>query len=72
MHEDVGRELGIESMKWRVITVTAAQVFSLSQFETVAKEAAAHLRWRLYPRVMGETPERITLHEELESWMFRG
>ena len=70
MHEDVGRTLGIESMGWRVMTLTSPQVFDWTRFETVAKEAAAYLKFRLYPRVMGATPQRLTLHEELESWMF--
>ena len=70
MKEDVGRILGIESMDWRVITVTSPQVFDLSYFETIAKSAAAHLKWRLYPRILGDTPARRALHDELESWMF--
>jgi hypothetical protein len=70
MHEDVGRTIGIESMGWRVITLTGSQVFSMERFETVAKEAAKHLKWRLYPRALGDTPARRALHDNLESWMF--
>ena len=44
MKSDVGRELGIEHMGWRVITVTSSQVLDLARFEVVAKEAAARLK----------------------------
>jgi len=70
MQDDVGRILGIEKMGWRVITITSPQVFDPIRFETVAKEAAAHLKWRLYPQVLGDTAARRELRDELESWMF--
>ena len=69
MKSDVGRELGIEHMKWRVITVTSPQVFDIDQFETVAKEAAVRIGKRLFGRVLGRIPARQALHEELSSWM---
>ena len=70
MHDDVGRAIGIESMGWRVMTITGAQVFDADRFETVAKQAAKHLKRRLYPRVLGDTPARRALRDSLESWMF--
>ena len=72
MKSDVGRELGIERMGWRVMTVTSPQVLDAVRFEVVAKEAASHLKWRLYPRVLGATPERRALRADLEAWMFGG
>lgn len=69
MKSDVGRELAIEHMGWRVITVTSPQVLDSSRFEVVAKEVASHLKKRLYPRVMGDTQERLALREELEQWI---
>lgn len=71
MKQDVGRTLGIEHMGWRVITVTSPQVFDIGKFETVAKEAASHMKVRLYPRVLGKTPARMALHDELDAWMSR-
>ena len=70
MKSDVGRELGIEHMGWRVMTVTSPQVLDASRFEVVAKEAAAYLRKRLYSQVLGVTQERLALRGELEEWMF--
>ena len=70
MQDDVGRTLGIESMGWRVMTITSPQVFDPIRFETIAKEAAAHLKWRLYPKVLGDTTTRRELRDELESWIF--
>lgn len=70
MKSDVGRELGIEHMGWHVITVTSSQVFDLERFEVVAKEAASHLKKRLYAQFMGATQERQALRDELEQWMF--
>ena len=70
MKSDVGRELGIEHMGWRVMTVTSPQVFDEEQFEVVAKEAAAHLKKRLYPHVLGATVARGSLRYDLNTWMF--
>lgn len=70
MKSDVGRELGIEHMGWRVITVTSAQVFDADRFEVVAREVASRLKKRLYPQVLGATQERSTLRDELDRWMF--
>ena len=70
MKSDVGREIGIEHMEWHVITVTSPQVLDLDRFEVVAKEAAAHLKKRLYPQYLGAIQERRVLHDELEQWMF--
>ena len=70
MKSDVGRELGIEHMGWRVITVTSPQVFNADRFETVAKEAASHLGKRLRARVFEASLERNTLRYDLERWMF--
>lgn len=70
MKSDVGRQLGIEHMGWRVITVTSPQVFDTIQFETVAKEAAAHLHKRLRPSVFEAMVQRSALRFELEKWMF--
>ena len=65
MHSDVGRELGIEHMVWRVITVTSPQVLNENQFETVAKEAAKHMKKRLRPSVFEATVQRSALRYEL-------
>lgn len=70
MKSDVGRELGIEHMGWRVITVTSPQVLDASQFETVAKEAAARLGKRLRASVFEATAQRNNLRYELEQWLF--
>lgn len=70
MKDDVGRILGIEHMKYRVITVTSSQVFDITQFEVVANEVAAHLGRRLHPRILGYTQARQALHDELSQWMF--
>lgn len=70
MKSDVGRELGIEHMGWRVLTVTSPQVLDASQFETVAKEAATRLRKRLRPSALDASAQRNALRHELEQWMF--
>ena len=70
MKSDVGRELGIEHMGWKVITITSPQVLDASQFETVAKETAARLRKRLRPSVFEATAQRSALRYELNQWMF--
>ena len=70
MKSDVGRELGIEHMGWKVITITSPQVLDATQFETVAKEAAARLRKRLRPSVFEAAAQRNALHYELNQWMF--
>lgn len=69
MRSDAGRVLGLEHMGWTVITVTSLQVFDIDRFEVVAKKAAAHLGQQLNPRILGWTPARIALHNELEAWM---
>lgn len=71
MKSDVGRELGIEHMGWRVITVTSPQVFDADQFEVVAKEAAAVVGKRLRPVVFEARLQRSTLRQELHRWMFK-
>lgn len=71
MKSDVGRELGIEHMGWRVITVTSPQVLDTLQFETVAKEAANHLKKRLRSQVFDAGAQRLNLRYELEQWMFK-
>lgn len=70
MKSDVGRELGIEHMGWRVITITSPQVFDADQFEVVAKEAAARMRKRLRKSALEATLQRDALRHELEQWMF--
>lgn len=70
MKSDVGRELGIEHMGWRVITVTSLQVMDAAQFETVAKEAASYLRKRLRPSVFEAAMQRNNLRHELGRWTF--
>lgn len=70
MKSDVGRELGIEHMGWRVITITGPQVFNTDQFETVAKEAAKRLRKRLRSSTLDATVQRNALRSNLEQWMF--
>ena len=68
MRSDVGRELGIERMEWKVITVTYPQVVNIDQFEVVASEAAKRLGKRLYKKDMGMTQKRMRLHDELYAW----
>ena len=70
MKSDVGRELGIEHMGWKVITITSPQVLDATQFETAAKEAAARLRKRLRPSVFEAAAQRNALRYELDQWMF--
>ena len=70
MKSDVGRELGIEHMGWRVLTVTSPQVFNEIEFEIVAKEAAKVIGKRLKSNALGVTPQRMTLRNELHKWMF--
>ena len=70
MKSDVGRELGIKHMGWRVLTVTSPQVFDADRFETVAKEVAAAIGKHLRPRVFEATLQRNSLRYELERWMF--
>jgi hypothetical protein len=72
MKSDVGRELGIEHMGWRVMTVTSPQVFDANRFETVAVDAAAVVGKRLRPAAFEATPQRMTLRHELHRWMFAG
>ena len=70
MKSDVGRELGIEHMGWRVMTVTSPQVFDEVRFEVVAVDAAAAIGKRLRPAVFEATQERSRLRHELHMWMF--
>ena len=69
MKSDVGRELGIESMGWHVMTVTSPQVLDANRFEIVAKEAAKRLGKRLDARTLNATLARNALRYELEQWM---
>lgn len=69
MKSDVGRELGIEHMGWRVITVTSSQVLDADQFEIVAKEAAERIRKRIRSYALEATRQRSNLRYELERWM---
>ena len=71
MRHDAGRALGIERMGWRVMPITCLQVFDIDKFEVVAKEIAAYLNVRLRNRIIGRTPARMALHEELDAWMSR-
>ena len=70
MKSDVGRELGIEHMGWRVMTVTSPQVFDEGRFEVVAVDAAAAIGKRLRPVAFEATLERARLRHELHTWMF--
>ena len=70
MKSDVGRELGIEHMGWRVITVTSPQVLDADQFEVVAKEAAAVIGKRLRKATPNALMQREVLRYELKQWMF--
>ena len=70
MRSDVGRTLGIEHMGWQVITVTSPQVFDIDEFEVVAKSAAKRIGRKLSSRILGQTPARWELRDELRHWMF--
>ena len=70
MKSDVGRELGIEHMGWRVMTVTSAQVFDENRFEVVAIDAAATIGKRLQKAVFEAVQQRGFLRNELHQWMF--
>ncbi len=70
MKSDVGRELGIEHMGWRVITITSPQVLDEVQFDTVAKEVATCLQRRLRASVYEAAVQRGALRYELEQWTF--
>ncbi len=70
MKNDIGRELGIEHMGWKVITVTSPQVIDGVQFETVAKEVAACLQRRLRASVFEASVRRGALRYEIERWTF--
>lgn len=69
MRSDVGRELGIEHMGWRVMTLTSPQVFNADRFEVVAKEAAAHLGKRLRRQALDAVSQRNSLRYDLGQWM---
>ena len=69
MKSDVGRELGIEHMGWRVMTITSPQVLDPSQFEVVAKEAARRIGKRLRRPVLDAVLRRNALRYELSQWM---
>lgn len=71
MRSDAARSLGIEHMGWRVITITGLQVFDIERFEVIAKEVAKHVGYRLRSHVLGQTPARMALHDELDAWMSR-
>ena len=70
MKSDVGRELGIEYMGWRVMTLTSSQVLDSDQFEVVAKEAAKHVGKRLPKPSPKSNLQRNALRHELHQWMF--
>ena len=70
MKSDVGRELGIEHMGWRVMTVTSSQVFDADRFEVVAVDAAVVIGKRLRPAAFDATQQRTRLRHELHRWMF--
>ena len=70
MKSDVGRELGIEHMGWRVMTVTSPQVIDEGRFEVVAIDAAEAIGKRLRPAVFEATQQRAFLRHELHRWMF--
>ena len=70
MKSDVGRTLAIEHEEWKVITLTSPQVLDIGQFEVVAKQVSTKLGKRLMSRVLGMTPSRCGLHDELDAWMF--
>ena len=69
MKSDIGRELGIEHMGWRVITVTSLQVLDAEQFGVVAKEAASYMQKRLRTSTLNAVAQRTNLRCELERWM---
>ncbi len=71
MKSDVGRELGIEHMGWRVITITSPQVFDPNQFEVIAKEAAARIGKRLRKNAFDAVYQRNALRHELAQWMYQ-
>ena len=70
MKSDDGRELGIEHMGWRVMTITSPQVLAANRFEVIAREVASCLGWRLRTRALGITPKRSNLRFELERLTF--
>lgn len=70
MKSDVGRELGIEHMGWRVMTLTSPQVFDAARFEVVAKDVAAAVGKRLRNLDFDHAFQRDVLRRELSSWMF--
>ena len=70
MKSDVGRELAIEHMGWRVITITSPQVFDAERFDTLASDVATALRKRLASTVAKSSSRRDALRHELHQWMF--
>lgn len=70
MKSDVGRELGIEHMGWRVMTITSPQVLDAVQLEVVAKEAAARIGKRLRKSTIDAALQRNILRCEIERWTF--
>jgi len=70
MKSDVGRELGIEHMGWRVMTVTSPQVFAEQSFEVIATDAAKTIGKRIRPEAFEATANRAFLRSELQAWMF--
>lgn len=70
MKSDIGRELGIEHMGWRVMAVTSPQVFDENQFEVFAIDVAAAIGKRLRSAAFDAVGQRSFLRHELHLWMF--
>ena len=70
MKSDVGRELGIEHMGWRVMTITSPQVFDAARFDTFARDVASAVRKRLASTTPKTESSRNELRHELRQWMF--
>lgn len=70
MKSDVGRELAIEHMGWRVVTITSPQVFDPERFDTVARDVASAVRKRLSNPSPKDLLNRGALRHELKQWMF--
>lgn len=70
MKSDVGRELAIEHMGWRVITITSPQVFDAARFGTFVRDVASAVRKRLASPTLNNELARDELRHELNQWMF--
>ena len=70
MKSDVGRELAIEHMGWRVMTITSPQVFDSGRFDTFARDVALAVRKRLASSAVDNTLLHDGLRHELRQWMF--